>query len=134
MGIRLKLSDRLGRVRLKPSRCPRDRLDGSLALDLRSQNEKSPITPYERSGSGNLGHSEPELLVVAEAHHDVVQLFMHDEVAMMPQFVLVDRFSQLLRIRIQQAVCIAELTTLTPLRMTIFGLTTIHERDRLLLE
>ena len=51
--------------------------------------------------------------MVAEAHHDVVQLFIGDEAAAMQQLVLVvDGFGQLLRIGIQQAVRITKLTTL----------------------
>lgn len=71
--------------------------------------------------------------MVAEAHHDVVQLFVGDEAAAMQQLV-VDRFGQLLRFGIQQAVRITELATLAALRMAIVGLTTVHECDRLLLK
>lgn len=72
--------------------------------------------------------------MVAEAHHDIVQLFVGDEAVAMQKFVLVDRFGQLLRIGIQQAVRITELTTLAAIGMAIVGLTAVHERDRLLLK
>lgn len=50
------------------------------------------------------------------------------------QQLVVDRFGQLLRFGIQQAVRITELATLAALRMAIVGLTTVHECDRLLLK
>ena len=85
------------RIRLKP-RSP-------VSFMIVRRNEKSLVARDRATRLSCLGATvSRRLLVVAEAHHDIVKLFVGDEAAAMQQLVLVDRFGQLLSIRVQQAV------------------------------